>query len=324
MNDDFSGIEINSDVLKLMESGNLFLFQRDRAQRQFQYLQNIIEVSKDSINNFSFNLSFLNELANIYNLKKSCIVFPSKPVIHSEELKKSNICIESIFMRYFSEFKGEVTYPIESLKKIHSTSLLDSHYNAVGCWIMTQVILNSFGIESSGDIPVFKYVDSGGDLSRMLGDSSLEVTSKFLGFEGDNADIKVFTNRPALQGNSGHICFYVNKNLPKGERLLVFGDSFSVQCLDMLSFYFRDLIYIRSSYPLEDVISCCKPHYVMLGIAERYLANQPNAKEAMPYFHRYFINNFDSGKLPDGFISAMVAMFSEPDSITFKRWFNNL
>ena len=76
--------------------------------------------------------------------------------------------------------------------------------------------------------------------------------------------------------------FHINKteNIDLGSRrLALFGDSFAKACIKYLSFYFDQIMYVRSPFIIEELASKFQPSHIITSNAERYLSSVPLWRE---------------------------------------------
>jgi hypothetical protein len=311
-------VKCRNDVLEVVSTNELFLLQKNRAQRQFEYLTNHKEISELSILNFNENVEYLNKLADIYGFTGLNIVCPSKPVILSNELAAAGIKVNSIFKKYFSE--GSSLYPLRDLLKHNSTRKLDTHYSGIGQWQLVISLLEKLNLNTSFVQPMFDIKEQGGDLANMLCIESKNYETVF----SSHATKGVYTNKNALSGNTGHIIYKINSESIYGKRLVIFGDSFIVQCLDILSMFFDEVIYFRNSFVLEDVVRVLNPDIVITQQAERYLVNVPNFRTSVPYLFKFLNSSYNPQLLDKSFLKATEALFSPRDSKLYKNWRNSI
>lgn len=311
-------IKCRNDVLEVVSSNELFLLQKNRAQRQFEYLTNHKEVSELSILNFNENIEHLNTLADVYGFIGLNVVCPSKPVILNNELATAGIKVDSIFEKYFCEDTS--LYPLRKLLKHKSTRKLDTHYSGIGQWQLVISLLEKLNLNTSFVQPIFDIKEQGGDLANMLC-----IESKYYETVFSNHAVKsAYTNKNALSGNTGHIIYKINSESIYGKRLVIFGDSFIVQCLDILSIFFDEIIYFRNSFVLEDIVRVLSPDIVITQQAERYLVNIPSFRTSIPYLFKFLNSSYNPQLLDQSFLKATEALFSPRDSKLYKKWRDSL
>lgn len=239
-----------------------------------------------------------------------------------EALKMAGIEVQSAYGD--SHEKLHTVYPICALEGNKCHRLQDTHYNGIGQWIVIKHILKELSIDSDEFVPKYETRQMTGDLGAMIGRESLENVVVFSGFCNHRFNTNLFNNKNALKGNTGHLAYHINTKAKHKKRILIFGDSFFLQCLGQLDQIFQEIIYIRNSYLLEDVISSTSPDIVLSGIAERYLFNYPSASKSLPFFTRYFSQNFEPQALSKEFIEATNALFSPRSGEIHTNWLTEI
>jgi len=315
-------INCRKNVIEIISTGELFLHQINSAQRQFEYLMNEKEITKSSLENFNENVNFAIKLKKKYGYKFLHIVFPCKAIIRMNELRNVGIEVNPLYSIVHEQ--SHTIYPVDSMGKINGSRLYDTHYSGVGQWAIIQRLLGELSLPYATLIPKFEVTQMVGDLTKMLGGTAYESVQRFIKFDKLEHNIKCFTNKNAIASNNGHIVYSINSLAWRKERVLIFGDSFFLQCLNMISQIFEEVIFIRCSYVMEDVIASLSPDIVLSGQAERYLVNTPNCLTSAPYFSRYFNNSFDGKKLDQNFINATNALFSPRGKGLHKHWRNSI
>lgn len=307
-------LDISNGVVS-MKDGTMFLRQKDKGQNQFSYFLNEKNISNESINIYKNNL----ENNIIYCKKKGIIyfhiVFPAKACIYSDEFKKIGLDISPIFNEHHKS--KYVYYPRGELNKKHCIKD-DTHYSFLGYYHIVSHLMSKIGF----DIKKYSYCTSiifrKGDLSLM--NNSLGAESVCLDdFYMDN-NIKRYSIRAALSGNSGEIDIFVNTKAPFKKRVLVFGDSFFLKCLDILSYFFEEIIYLRIPFIIKDIANIISPDVVLTGNAERYLVDVPSSELHTPYFLNFISHKFDSKKLDLDSINTLNAIFSGRYSTQYLSW----
>lgn len=156
----------------------------------------------------------------------------------------------------------------------------------------------------------------GGDLAKMLGSSEKSeelVVSPLFG------QTNSFDNRGALKGNTNNIIICSNEAAVVEKTVLIIGDSFIALCVKLLSVFFRDIIYIRSSTFQKDAVDLFKPDFVISSNAERYLSDVKSDRDS----HSILFSNYGSEVYrPEiSFSEALRAQVSRPHHAhVYERW----
>ena len=112
-------------------------------------------------------------------------------------------------------------------------------------------------------------------------------------------------------GNDGLIDIYLSPTALSCKRLLWFGDSFGRGCLRFLSYFFKEMIFLRTRFFHEEMVQQIKPDIVVTQNVERYLDTVAPDEEAPPFL-LYPALKADQ-RLPSlRFTEALAAVLSYP------------
>lgn len=315
---------IKNDV-KIGQDGWLFL--HSGGQRQYEHLCGAVNPTSDSIKNF---------IDNIYERKSYCegadaqfmhITFPTKDLVLKKKLDPEySRNMKSIFDRHYrTAFNGPLPtffqYPLDAFIEMNSYRdifhKLDTHLSFTGRLQAIRIILEHFGIGANPELYFNqKAALVGGDLAKMLGSSekSKEMVVSPL-FDQTN----FFDNRGALNGNTNNIIICSNEAAVLEKTLLIIGDSFIALCVRLLSVFFRDVIYIRSSTFQKDAVDLFKPDFVISSNAERYLSDVKSDRDS----HSILFSNYglEAYRPERSFSEALRAQVSRRHHAdVYKRW----
>lgn len=234
--------------------------------------------------------------------------------------------VNSLFDMYYRDLhNGTVLYPLKELlecEKKHSTFLkYNSHITNYSSLVISSLILKSLNLtyDIECDFKLCKQEIIGGDLATMYGvnisheEEILIYTKKTDLFEAHNYD--------AIPGNTNHIHIVRSNSAINDKKVLIFGDSFFVDFTlkDVLKYYFKEIIYIRSQYLHKDIVELYMPNIVLTGNTERYLANVDsdiNANNILMELYGDF-NYHPSHKYLDALKSVL---FQRYYPLQYKKW----
>jgi len=150
------------------------------AHKQFSYLTGLLELPRESIEEYKKNILKRSHFCSLESIKYLHVVFPSKPVIFEASLQEVNILVKSLFSQ---EHKHQnVIYPVEKLRFDGSYYKNDTHCSPKGSWACALEILKNLDLKSF-EHPIFnKQVRVSGDLAVMLGNK--ELTEEIEQFSG--------------------------------------------------------------------------------------------------------------------------------------------
>lgn len=271
-------IQYNNDVIKLGNEPYLFLHQNNRAQRQFDLFTGRKVIDERNINHLAENYNYNYEIATSeHNAKYLHIVFPAKIPVFFDLFKKYGIDVKNCF-DYFSKDCPKVLYP-RNLNH-NDFYIQDTHNSDYGKIKIIDYCLEHFDIEPVSAIKKWGTLSLVGDLGKKIG-AEASNEAKFLGFEGLTIQSRNLSNRKALTGNTGELSLTVNNSMkaPRKNKLLLFGDSFAKSCVKYLSFYFGQILYVRSPFIISEIAKNFQPTHIITSNAERYLSSVPAWQE---------------------------------------------
>lgn len=280
---------ISENVL-VGEDGYLFLYQG--GQRQFDYLTGVLSPSPESVDNFVYNLVSRDKFCEDHKIKYLHVVFPSKPVLGRDKLPEKYRQISSVFERYYKE-RGlirNIIYPVSDILSCSNPLLkTDTHYSRLGYLEVFKKIIEELGFDLNLHVSQFDLYRKpyAGDLSKMLSLERKEYAD-FIFMKEKKEKINFFSNSLAIPGNLNDIAIFHNKKPLFNQRVLVFGDSFFKGMLFLFSYFFKDVVYIRSPFLHEEIALMMSPDIILTGNAERYLSSVKSDKNADCHMMRLY------------------------------------
>ncbi|WP_025564767.1 hypothetical protein [Psychromonas sp. SP041] len=311
--DDHPDIEVRDGVLKV--NGCLFLRQKGVAQQQFDYFLGNKKIPDESVNNFKCNIKHNLSLANEVGFKYLHIIYPAKPCVYKESFKDIGVDINSIVTS--EHLMPSVIYGESITRHFYFD---DTHHNDQGLYEIIKQGLVAIGEDISKLVPIYKQMTRQGGLGKMYG-SEPHMSEHLEYFEGHTKGvIQRFSLAEYLAGNSGHIDFNFNGNAIIKKRIVLFGDSFFRNSLDIFSEIFEEVIYFRNPYIFTDIVKVLTPDIVLTGNAERYLVDVPNSALPKPYFLNFFGEKFRSVDIPFNTKNMFSMLFSGRNDKEFLAW----
>lgn len=269
-------ILFKNDVIQLGTTPYLFLHQKNRAQRQYDLFTRQIEIKPTNIVNFKDNIDYNCDLsANCLGAKYLHVVFPAKIPTFAELFSRFGINVTSCFYDYNFE-NPCVLYPQNLVN--NDFYVQDTHNSDLGKIKIVDQCLSYFGISPINSAKKWGKLPLVGDLGKKIGRPPCEE-AKFLGFDDIIVTSETNSNRQALNGNTGELSWTINNFVNAAQRnrkLALFGDSFAKACVKYLSFYFDEIIYVRSPFIMKDIAAQFQPTHIMTSNAERYLSSVPH------------------------------------------------
>jgi hypothetical protein len=204
------------------------------------------------------------------------VIFPDKQsVLREDYVTADPVCLGEAHLRRSPEIAPHVFYPLEMLRQAGKASFLrtDTHLSDHGTIVAVCGLVERItGVEQSltrdrmlGSLHIRR--EHVGDLGAKLepNDSSIEMYA-----ETDWPTRWLHNNLTG--GNNGIVDLYFSPEAQHPGRLLWFGDSFGREAARFLSFFFREVILLRTPFFHPDVFDCIRPSLLVTENVERYLA----------------------------------------------------
>jgi hypothetical protein len=308
------------DVAK---GANDHLFLVGGAQKVLEYVSGSIKV-KDGIRRiFKDNLTARRAFCAAIGVPYLHIVCPDK---HSV-ISGFPFPISTIVGNLFKEDCGDLfLFPateLQSEKAGETYWKTDTHWNELGKWIFVREATLGLGIDKqlveaahstylAERVPVLGYC---GDLGSKL---TPRQTEDGLLYKPATAAL-LFSNN--IVGSNGAIHILINRAISAG-KLLIFGDSFAIICLDIFSLFFREILLVRSPFFHTEIVTMFEPSHVLSANVERYLPSMPTDREAPSALIWPQLLKKESSP-SDRFYESLNAIL-RPRSLVYERFMNEL
>lgn len=311
-------IECKNNVVRVKSDNELFLHQKNSAQEQFAHFMGEKKISRYFINNFNQNI--LENLRYVTDTqKKYChVVFPAKPIIYKDKLKSNNVNVFSLYGE--AHTKSNVIYPLECLYDDSCMEKYGTHYSGKGYFNVVTKMLQEIGEGFTEEAIYSKRIVQKQGLARMY-EGKLPPAEQlyFESIKNRSSAIITLSNSSSLEGNSGKIIFKYNPLAPRKKRVLLFGDSFFVGLLDILSHIYEEVLFLRNTFILQDVANAFRPDIIFTGNAERYLVNTPSYLDAKPFFLHYINTSYLPINLEPDFLLVITSLLGGGD-VKYNKW----
>jgi hypothetical protein len=188
----------------------------------------------------------------------------------------------------------------------------DTHLTDLGCAVAASAVAERLSGQAHGGF--LDHVLTLPRTARMIagdlgGRLKPPVASSETFFEPDWTSRR-FTNDIAA-GNDGMADIIVSPGAVHDRRLLWFGDSFGRGCLRYLSFFFREITFLRTRYLHREMFEQIRPDIVVTQTAERYMATVSADAEATPFLLYPALKGIASTPTLE-FARALAAVLSYP------------
>jgi len=254
------------------EKGHLFL-DNDYNKSVEQYTGRTL-IDSESLNiwyNYFLNLENHSQKNN-YNYLFT--LAPAKELVFPLYYphRKGTITPVEQFLAAFNKFN--VLYPLNELQDDGELTYwkLDTHWTDYGAGLVTNLICNQIGREQKNPFP-FSYVVQklNGDLGSKL--PTLTTQNILRADFSESKKLKIFDNKII---NRGWIQVYENPNASINEKVIVFGDSFTVNMVTYFVQFFKRVVHVLSGARIDyDIIEHESPDHVICEITTRFLIQPP-------------------------------------------------
>ncbi len=272
------------------------------------------KVSRASLANFAANIRARADFARACGAAYLHVVSPDK---HSAlpQLLPVQVAVNlgTLYLSQSSEISDLCFYPLDLLREAGSASFwrTDTHVSDLGNVVLAsalaQILLQRDCTADCAFLKthVRKEKPYCGDLGSKL-QPPVTLPELYLDHAWWGAQ---FSNR--LSRNEGIVDIVVTPKAKTQRRLLVFGDSFGRGLARVLSYYFRETVFLRTRFFYPDMVDAIQPDVIVSQNVERYMA-QIAADAERPCFHMYpYLGAEPVSFRPDaGFGEAFSAMLS--------------
>ena len=291
------------------------LFLSDGGHSVFDYAMSRRKVSDASRENFSENILRRQSVCNASKRQFLQIIVPDKQSVMDRFLEENvRVRLGELFLSD-SGPQSSVLYPLDLLKsmKAHPYLKTDTHLSneatiRLTSWIVGKLqdplpLLGEGHLLDGLSLEAEYYV---GDLGSKLIPPRGEKRHPFVG-----SWPTLWIHNQFRDGNNGIVDIRVSPRAESSKRLLLFGDSFGRDIAWFLSFFYSEVIFCRTPFFHDDLVSQISPDIVVCECAERYLDNV-RSDEERPIFLLYPLLSDIDYRPGLSFAEAMSAMMSYP------------
>jgi len=270
----------------VIQGSGEFLYLGGGNHRVLDFPTGASEIPPHAFERFERNLEMRAAYAQRAGAKYLHCVAPDK---HSVVREHFPIPVRCIAGEAFGEkVKTPFLFPVDALRKC-ATSFgylkTDTHMNFDGRLMFARQILQQLGVEAAA---LERRRESLAGLKKIFHDFSGDLGSKLDPPQTESAEVGVQFDRHGavlhysnyIGGNNGLIAAQFNLESANNDRLLIFGDSFALHCLPMLSPFFKETFFLRTLYFHTDLADAFQPTHILTSNAERYLPNISNDQDA--------------------------------------------
>ena len=272
-----------SSVSSVYQAANGEFFLTGGGHNVLEYAQGKLKPSDESIANLKENLAFRRRRATELGVPFVHIVAPEKYRVMPDGFPVQN---PSSLAEAYRAGGCDFIYPVEELKdhdgKGRSYYYADTHWAPHGLRRITTLVAKAAGLPPElvkrGDDQIT--ADIRPAEAPYFGDLGKKFNPPF----GEEADILkpshptgIFDNGLAHlvdnPVNDGRMIVLISHcTFAADKYLLIFGDSYLHHCLPYFAYFFKRVIYCRTRFWHEEMVTSVQPDMIVTEMAERYLS----------------------------------------------------
>lgn len=250
------------------------LFLDNDTNHCIEQFQGTHLIPRSAITAWGDYIQSLEKLEHEKGLRTVLLVAPGKEFVHSDDfpyVRGTRTPVDEV-----TELFGgtrRFVYPIAALSKekdvTYSTG--DTHWTDYGAMVGAQAVCEHFGDAFPSDLPPFRLTMRAGDLAKKLVEP---VKSPYFLADFSSTDVSLtFINGIH---NHGRVHRYENPSSPSSSRMLLFGDSFSVNLAPWLGLCYREVLYIHTAGSIDtEIVDKFKPDILIAQTNTRFLVRAP-------------------------------------------------
>lgn len=262
-----------------------YLFLASGVHLPLEFMTGKVKISDRSLANFDRNITRRKLFSTKLGARYQHFIAPDKHTVLPGHLPFDNLV--SLGAAYVAQGHGDLNFPVAELGEGHNYWKTDTHWTPAGRIVGAKAIARGFGLPEDWIEEVAASVDAClvstsstfmGDLGRRFeparGEPEIVVEP--------NWPIWRFTNKA---GRNDGLCMAFYSQHPKATgRLLVFGDSFMMESLVVLTAFFKEILFCRSRYFHREMAFAAGPDFILTQNVERYLSFVHDDDDAPPFF----------------------------------------
>ncbi len=306
-----------------VERGVLFghdstLFLAGGDHRVLDFMLGIERPPEESLIQFAQNVTSRAATAQAASVPYLHLVFPDKHAVMAAECPVcAPVCLGDIYQAALPQLGRDLFYPRADLAAAGPGLFLktDTHASDLGnLFAAAAVVERLTGQPQAGKIERLLAADWqaaewSGDLGGRFEPPLLEIRRVLGRFW-----IRKSLHNDLRGGNNGIVDILFNPAAPMPERLLLFGDSFGRGLCSLLSYFFKEVLFLRTPYFHDEIFQQVQPDYLITENAERYLSYVHSDARRPSFFAYPYLQGQDyapSRDFAEGF-SAMLSFGRPP------------
>lgn len=218
------------------------------------------------------------------------LIFPDKQTVLAAAFPMENaISLGVLYRERCADIGHHLLFPRESLLAAEERTYqrTDTHATYYGSMLVSVQAVEALTGETQGQraAALRRHLNQRrvvtGDLGSKLDPA---VSGEEVVFDWD-WPMHAFSNQFA-GGNNGIVDLFVSSDAAYPKRLLLFGDSFGRSMAKILTYFFREVAFLRTPFFHREIFQQMKPDLVLTQGVERYLVNV-QVDDAAPSFCMY-------------------------------------
>ena len=246
------------------------------------------------------------------------LIFPDKQSILPDRVPMAKpICLGEEHLEHSPIMARHVLYPLHLLRgslKMPVFQKTDTHLTDYGALLVTRMLVECLtgGNHEADFNTIFGLITQTRETVGDLGGRLSPIARSTEQYLVPNWIVKRLHNN-LVGGNNGIVDLLFSRDSVYKKRILIFGDSFGRSCVGMLSYFFQEVIFLRTPFFHNEIFDMVKPDYVISQSVERYLEKCEGDRERPSFFMYPYLSNKRADPTPE-FANAFSAVLSYPRS----------
>lgn len=261
---------------KVISGRNNWLFLDNDTNRSVDQFQGNLLLSSEVISNWVKYHDWVSDTASHIKAEWQLLVVPAKEEIFPEyyPFKRGELTPIDQFLQEFKSIKN-VSCPINALLDTRELSYYrtDTHWSDYGAYVAAIEILKNFKLDNHIIYlkNTFHTKLSEGDLG-----SRLTPPHRSVSLFADHAPSSITKIFDSCISNIGRIWIFENLESSSSKKVIIFGDSFSVNLVNQLSCVFRRVVYAHTVASIDQtILDHEQPDFLLLQTNQRFLLKHP-------------------------------------------------
>lgn len=291
-----------------------YLFLLDSGHHVFDLLLGMRKVTDRPFANFADNVGRRAAICQRAGVGYLHVIYPDKHNVLTDQFPvKDPFRLADTYLDKLPGVRNTVFYPLQVLQDAKSPAFLktDTHLTEMGnigaaAAIVERLIGESQVAHLNRLVASYQWHetdwtgDLGGRFDPALSERQCVLRTRW--------PFKWFHN-DLMGGNDGIVDILFSSQAIYRKRMLVFGNSFSRNLCGILSYFFTEVVFLRSRYFHDEMFQQIQPDLVISSNVERYLSNCESDEDRPPFLLYPYLNGVNYA--PDkAFAEALSAVLS--------------